>query len=91
MTDLLFPDESVAMDSPRVAWMKKYKVHVDIDPSAFPHVAAYVGEYSDAVLDVAENGDQSRLLQLGNDEDEAITELAKRNGWKLWNEEGGWS
>lgn len=78
-------------DSPRLKWMKKHGVHTmhnkgvnpgdecDVTGETLYPWCAYVGVN---VFPKPEG-----LLGCGNTEDEAICELAKRRGWKLWNEE----
>ena len=58
--------------SPRLKWMKEHQVIVEKTDHGSPQFVAASGE------DWA----------YGNTKDEAITDLAKKMGWRLWNEEG---
>lgn len=82
--------------SPRLAWLKKHEIktlHRDDLSDEAGRWEAYVGEYQFAIDETfadRESGfypDESPFLAWGETEDDAILELAKNNGWKLWNEE----
>lgn len=76
MSDELF--EVPEQLSPRLKWMREHAIKV------------YKSDVSDALEPWI--ADSSRALKAGTSafsgatEDEAIVELAKANGWKLWNE-----
>lgn len=95
MSDELFPPESVAMDSPKLAWLKRHKVLTYLsmpdDPDSRCWFAAFdEGEYiyenpADFFCQhLGENGN-SRSGE-GDTEDDAIAHLCRRSGLKLWNE-----
>jgi hypothetical protein len=95
-TDELFPVESVKMDSPRLAWMKKYRIRTFLsmakDADARCWFAGYAKEIdpdiSDADWFCEEMGRHGDLrVGEGTTEDAAIVALARL--WKipLWNEE----
>jgi len=88
---LLFPVEESL--SPRLAWIRRNHVvtyRSDVEP-----VCWFAGKADAPVTDVASwfveetsaNGD-SRIGE-GDTEDEAIAELARKHGMKLWNEGAG--
>jgi hypothetical protein len=82
----LFKPESVMMPSPRLAWLDKHGVrthfarHCPGDPWC-----AWFGTV-DPVSFNEEHGGEA--FGYGKSEDQAISALAKKQGWKLWNEEG---
>jgi hypothetical protein len=87
MSDELFPPDSVAMISPRLAWIKKHGVRTHHsrafeDAEWLPWCAAF-GEPFEVIN---EQGDGA--LGFGQTEDEAIIDLAVKFDVKLWNEEG---
>lgn len=82
----LFAVETVAMDSPRLAWLKRHKVftHRRIDhPDESPWCAWC--EIEDQGECLRANG--PRAFVYGETEDDALGELAIGRGWGLWNEE----
>jgi hypothetical protein len=86
MSDELFTDAAVAMDSPRLRWMKKHDVHTaDFNDCQGPW-AAWIGDFEEAA-DRGESNPYAGGYARGKTEDEAILLLAKANGLRLWNEE----
>lgn len=92
----LFPIEAVAMDSPRLAWMKRHGIitlhHRSeyVDPTWFAGRMVWWPGLTGVDFfaeETALNGD-SRIGQ-GETEDEALVALAARAGLKHWSEEGG--
>lgn len=99
----LFSAESVQMDSPRLAWMKKHQVITYLLRDTGEWLAGFVaGENYAKIAAISEdraqwfcdetgaNGDSS--IGVGATEDDAIGELmstwyARSNGIRLWNEE----
>lgn len=102
-TEEMFPIESVSMDSPRLAWMKKHQVltfHLSgtgewlagfVAGPNYAKIAASNDETAQWFFDeCGENGNLS--IGVGETEHEAIIELmatwyARSNGIRLWNEE----
>jgi hypothetical protein len=94
MNDELFPVESVQMDSPRLAWIKKYGVVTYHSlPNGDDHCwFAGFQEWWPTLTNPVDffcketgcNGDQN--LTEGETEDEAIIKLALYNEIPLWNE-----
>ena len=83
MTNDLFPD--CRHDSPRLAWMKRHKVHTSCFEDAAPEPwSAWQGDGSC----IAEHGrDPIYGYVTGATEEDAIVNLAKARGIPLWNEE----
>lgn len=91
MSDELFPVEAVAMDSPRLAWMKKYGVTTvchdwtgtDLQGSCEPPWQAFAkgAHWTD------KTGAKRHDGSLYDTEDAAIAGLAIWCDIKLWNEE----
>lgn len=86
MNEELFPAEAVTMESPRLAWMKKYGVKT--------HHAAHLSEDEQPwcawfSTDEGSNGvpDNPDECGYGSTELEAVGALACESGTKLWNEE----
>ena len=87
----MFPPDTVAMDSPKLAWLKRHGVTVikhnfagtDIEGSDEPTFEA-CGWHSWTDKCGRDHETQNGW---GYDEDEALQNLAKHCGWKLWNEE----
>ncbi len=79
------------MDSPKLAWLKKHGVTVkqhnwkgtEIEGSNEPTFEAMASHHWTDLLGHSHEDANG----WGYDEDEALTELAKWCGWKLWNEE----
>jgi hypothetical protein len=78
-------------DSPRRAWLKRYGVKTaqtkfktgdegEFGNDLFPWYAWIYGETYRNALDYNQAG--------GATEDDAISNLAKKKRWRLWNEEG---
>lgn len=90
----LFPAETVAMESPRLRWMKRHDVktkkRTDLNRDVEPW-EAWTGEYDFALEETLKGvkcyPDASPFLAWGKTEDDALLHLAENNGWKLWNEE----
>ena len=104
--DELFPAESVAMDSPRLAWMKRHGIVTHHSLPNDPHASRwYAGFWSWAedfpqmdevpqdpvgaeALFLFETGMNGPVnVGTGATEEDAITELCRKHGLKLWNEE----
>lgn len=95
MSDFLFDVPEVK--SPRLLWLEKHGILTDHSALAgVPPWMALIplpedkGKTLCACL--ADNGrryDEADLVEYGETQDEAITNLAIRAGIKLWNEEGG--
>lgn len=86
----LFPAEAVAMDSPRLAWMKRHDVRIHHSPTLCPDSPFCVWLPSnDAYPDLGAKGVPNNPSECGYGitEGDALEELAKLNGLKLWNEE----
>ena len=95
MNEELFPAESVAMDSPRLAWIKKHHCitfHSDLEPECW-----FAGFSETLIVDrdaqiqwmcdeIGDNGNSS--VGEGATEDEAIANAAGIWRIPLWNEEG---
>jgi hypothetical protein len=96
MSDELFPPEAVAMDSPRLAWIKRHGIVTfhSCPSDEWSTWMAGIQEWHPEKTDAADfffeetshNGD-TRIGE-GNTEDEAIAHLCRRHGVRLWNEEG---
>jgi len=70
-------------ESPRRQWLKKHRISTDKSscvPDDEEPWNAWVGDLSEAI----ENDD----VGTGTTEDDALCDLAKRLGIRLWNEEG---
>ena len=89
MNDELFPAESVAQDSPRLAWMKRHDIHTDkmhdYDEEEEPW-SAWVGDLEKAIADGGDNPEAGGY-SVAKTEDDALAILAKARGLRLWNEE----
>ena len=95
--ETLFPEAEIAMDSPRLAWMKRHGI-VTFRLPADLWMAGFQAWRPD-VLDPAQffcdetgaNGDSR--IGMADTEDEALADLltcgyARERGIRLWNEEG---
>jgi len=88
----LFPAEAVAMDSPRLKWMKRNRVvtyHSLIEPAVWYagfdcREHRYEGPCAFFAREEGANGDLR--IGFGDTEDEALTALCQKTGVKLWNE-----
>lgn len=86
MSEELFPLDSICMDSPRLAWMKKHGAKVRRRKQGDPWE-----DYWDAWLERHEKapGEPAQGLSTrGFDETDALRELGIKYGLRLWNEEG---
>lgn len=86
----LFPTEQVQSLSPRLRWMRNHRISTRKNPNLSDDeepFEAWIGDFEEAVLDVAEHGEYSKLLKPGSTIHDALVRLAKANGWRLWNEE----
>lgn len=70
MSDELFPPESVAVDSPRLAWCKARGVRTHERPNCW------------TVWQEAAPMQCFTAFEL----DDALAQLAEKNNWKTWNE-----
>lgn len=88
MTDELFPHSTVAVESPRLRWMKKHNVSIihnhDVSPGDEDE---FSGE---TIFPFCATNSPDKWLQsragYGNTEVEALADWARRNGVRLWNE-----
>jgi len=82
----LFPASEMAMDSPRLAWMKKYSVSVHHSKQCpeSPWCAWFPGN-EETPGGIPLDPD---LCGYGTTEEDALRDLAVRNDFPLWNEEG---
>jgi hypothetical protein len=78
--DYFFPDETIAADSPRLAWLKKHHIRTHHNPLS--------GVLTHLQWEACLTGTNYNGLYFGATEDEAIAALATACGLKLWNEEG---
>lgn len=101
--DELFSTEAFAMDSPRLAWIKRHQIITYRLPSTGEWLAGFVAGPNYAKIAASEDersqwfcdqidecGDSS--IGISQTEDEALVELmttwyARSNGIRLWNEE----
>ena len=84
MSDELFTDAVVAMDSPRLRWMKKHGVHTRDDGDCY---IAWIGDLDEATCHGGDDPDAGGYAEAST-EDDAILLIAKAHGLRLWNEEG---
>lgn len=83
----LFPPETVAMDSPKLAWLKRYQLITEHDPEMQPDTESpETGENLLAWV-CFEVGKVENRYGYGNTEDEAYADFAIKAGISLWNEE----
>lgn len=83
----LFPLDSIQMDSPRRAWLLKHDIHTKHSPWMEDEPwAAWVGDLEAAI---SQGGDYPEAggVALGWDENDALCNLAKARGLRLWNEQ----
>lgn len=88
----LFAESEMAALSPRLQWMHRHGVgtreHTNGEsPSRWE---AWIGNYADSLFSATMSDidmDYASMFVWADSEMEALEELAKRNGWKLWNEE----
>jgi hypothetical protein len=87
----LFHAESVAMDSPRIRWMRKWNVRTRqtapelvgmVDEAKGDLAAWYAEDDRPGVSDI-----DRMTLGSGATEDEALADFAVGRGIRLWNEE----
>lgn len=72
--------------SPRLAWLNKHGVQTEQSPK---HMIGDEDEFGNRVFAWhAMIGDDAQTSVGGDTEQDAICNLAKIKGWKLWNEEG---
>lgn len=83
MSDELFTDAAVAMDSPRLRWMKKHGVQTRYDGDCY---IAWVGYFYEAIGHGGDDPDAFGYAEAST-EDDAILLLAKAKGLRLWNED----
>lgn len=94
--DLLFPAESVQMDSPKLAWLKKHKVLTYHSMPGEGEWACWFAAFDEGEFKYENTADffcqhtghygDSQCGE-GDTEHDAIAHLAKRAGIRLWNEE----
>ena len=65
--------------SPRLLWLEKHNVKTLRSETCDEPWAAWTGELKDAI--------DRREAFTAMTEDEALVKLAKKNGWRMWNEE----
>ena len=83
MSDELFPDASVAMDSPRLRWMKKHDVQTRYDGERY---MAWIGDLDEAIEHRWADPDGGGYAVAAT-EDDAILLIAQAHHLRLWNEE----
>ena len=83
MSDELFPDASVAMDSPRLRWMKKHGVKTRYEGDCY---ISWIGDLDEAIEHGGDDPDDGGYAE-AETEDEAILLIAKAHHLRLWNEE----
>ena len=83
MSDELFTDAVVAMDSPRLRWMKKHGVQTRYDGDCY---IAWIGDLDEATCHGGDDPDAGGYAEAST-EDDAILLIAKAHGLRLWNEE----
>ena len=79
---MLFPEEEVAVLSPRLRWMNKHNIRTRKSGSEWE---AWIGNYEEAQTDLSYKA--SKRFAVGTSEDDCLHTLALNNGWPLWNEE----
>lgn len=94
MTDELFPPSTVAVDSPRLRWMKELGVLTiqqpkelvgETCPETGDIIPAWVaGRYAQDDFDIYHA--PLDVAGHGDTEDEALADWARRNGVRMWNE-----
>ncbi len=91
MSEELFAPESVAMDSPRLAWLKSHGFETEQLPDGgveCPESGDMVPHWVCRVLKPSGQLYNSREIAGGDTADEACRRLARARGIRLWNEEG---
>lgn len=93
MTEL-FPIEAVAMDSPRLAWLKRHGLVTEMNPNAGLESAEQGDDIPKWVCRVSKTeGDSPHFkpneIGGGETEDDACADLAINRGLRHWSEEGG--
>ena len=83
MSEELFTDAAVAMDSPRLRWMKKHGVQTRYDGDCY---IAWVGDLDEAIEHGGDDPDAGGYAKAST-EDDAILLIANGYGLRLWNEE----
>lgn len=83
MSDELFTDAAVAMDSPRLRWMKKHGVQTLPDGDCY---IAWIGDLDDAIERRWADQDAGGY-EKASTEDDAILLIAQAHHLRLWNEE----
>ena len=83
MSDELFTDGAVAMDSPRLRWMKKHGVQTRYDGDCY---IAWIGDLDEAI-ERRWAGLDAGGYEKASTEDDAILLIAKAYHLRLWNEE----
>ena len=83
MSDELFTDAAVAMDSPRLRWMKKHGVQTRYDGDCY---IAWVGDLDEAICHGGDDPDAGGYAEAST-EDDAILLIAQAHHLRLWNEE----
>lgn len=72
--------------NPRLAWMRKTGVQVFFNEGLDRPWECWTGNRDEAIDDEAFNGIFGDKMGTGPDEDAAITDWARKNNVKLWNE-----
>ena len=83
MSDELFTDAAVAMDSPRLRWMKKHGVQTRYDGDYY---IAWIGDLDEAICHGGDYPDAGGYAEAST-EDDAILLIAQAHHLRLWNEE----
>lgn len=87
----LFPAETVAMESPRLRWMKRHDVTLIENKHVKPGQECELTGEPVARFCASRVGNKGLYsgsqAGFGQTAEEACADLAQRNGWRLWNEE----
>ena len=83
MSDELFTDSAVSMDSPRLRWMKKHGVQTRPDGDGY---IAWIGDLDEAIEHGGADPEAGGYAEAST-EDDAILLIAQANHLRLWNEE----
>jgi hypothetical protein len=94
MSAELFDLETVAMLSPRLAWLKKHRIHTAHYPifdgtQESPETGELLFPWIAWIERVRDELPGPRNTATGHTQDEAVTALAVKFSLPLWNEEAG--
>src|SRR4051812_1993568 len=99
MSTELFRASAVAMDSPRLAWIKAHRVLTFHCLESSDEFAMWLADFDEGVYSYENAADyffwrcgphttDKRSIGIGHTEDDAIAELCQKRHVKMWNEEG---